>query len=206
MRGGLRHGRFTSGTIRRLFTMLAVAGGLAACNDTASDMGLATSQKVMAPTGVPISVESLSGGSEAIRTKFAGALSQEASQRQIELVGPAATPRYRIRGYLDAAASENGKVALAFIWDVYDTKLKQAKRVEGEAKISGSASDPWAAVNDQALQAVAAQSMNEIAGFLIAAGPAPADTKVAAAPAKPARPAARQAAAAQPMAYAPVEE
>lgn len=201
MRTGLRFGRSTSGTISRFLIAAAAACALAACNETAGDMGLAASQpKVMAP-GVPISVESLSGGSDAMRTKFAGALSQEASQRQIELVGPSATPRYRIRGYIDAGPNEEGKIALSFIWDVYDTKLKQAKRVEGAAEIKGSPSDPWSAVDDKLLQAMAAQSMNEIAGFLVAAGPADGKTKVAAA-----KPASRPAAGARPMAYAPVEE
>lgn len=198
MQAGLRLGRSTSGTIYRWFTMIAVAGALAACNDTAGDMGLAVGQKVMAPSGVPITVESLSGGSEAMRTRFAGALSQEATQRQIELVGPAATPRFRIRGYLDAAPSDDGKIAFAYIWDVYDAKQNRAQRVEGAAKISGSPSDPWAAVDEKALQAVAAQSMNAIAGFLVAAGPATgAEIKVAGKP-KPS--------SAKPLAYAPVEE
>ncbi|WP_342360719.1 hypothetical protein [Terrarubrum flagellatum] len=180
-------------------TIFAAAGALAACNDTASDMGLATSQRVSAP-GVPISVESLSGGAEQMRTKFAGVLSQEASQRQIELVGPAATPRFRIRGYLDAAPTDDGKVAFSFIWDVYDSRQKRAQRIEGAAQLRGSASDPWSAVDERALQAVAAQSMNEIAGFLVAAGPDNSPTKVAS-NAKP-----KPAAAPKPMAYAPVEE
>lgn len=197
MRAGSRFGRLASGRLSRFILICAAAAGLAACNETASDFGFAASQpKVMAP-GVPISVESLSGGSEAIRTKFAGALSQEASQRQIEIVAAGAAPRYRIRGYLDAAPNAQGKVALAYIWDVYDTKLNQARRVEGAAEIGGSPSDPWAAVDDKALQAVAARSMNEIAGFLAAAGPA-APVATAAAP--------KPASGARPMAYAPDQD
>ncbi|MBN9064678.1 MAG: hypothetical protein BGP06_11300 [Rhizobiales bacterium 65-9] len=199
MRTGSRFGRIASGRVGRFLLVCAAAAALAACNETASDFGLAASQpKVMAP-GVPISVESLSGGSEAMRTTFAGALSQEASQRQIEIVAAGSAPRYRIRGYLDAGPNDEGKVALAYIWDVYDTKLNQARRVEGAAEIGGSPSDPWAGVDDKALQAIAARSMNEIAGFLAAAGPSARAVKTAAAP-KPAT------TAAKPMAYAPVED
>jgi hypothetical protein len=197
MRTGTLGGRAASGTLSRAAALLAASLGVSACNETASDMGLAVSQtRVMAPSGMPIAVESLSGGPEALRTKFAGALSQEASQRRIELVGAGAAPRYRIRGYLDAGPGEDGKIAFSFVWDVYDTANRRAKRVEGAAQVRGSASDPWSAVDEPALRAVAAQSMNEIAGFLVAAGPAEAGTRVAAV-----RPA-----SAKPLAYAPVED
>ncbi len=200
--------------IARCFAVIAAAAGVAACNETAGDMGLAVGQTVMAPAGAPIAVESLSGGPEAIRARFASALSQEASQRRIELVGAAGPapkpgvraaasaapqPRYRIRGYLDAYPDESGKIAFAYVWDVYDTAKQRAQRVEGAAQVRGSAADPWSAIDEAALKAVAAKSMNDIAGFLVAAGPAPAGaTQVAAARPKPA--------AARPLAYAPVDE
>ena len=70
-------------------------------------------------------------------------------------------------------------MAFAYVWDVYDTTKRRAQRVEGSTRVSGSPSDPWSAISEAALRAAAAQSMNEIAGFLVAAGPQTAATRVA---------------------------
>ena len=157
----------------RLFSRFAIvavtAGLLAACNDASSDLGTATAAPKVSAPGVPIAVESLTGGSDTVRSRFAGALSDEATQRQIQLVGSSATPRYRIRGYLDAHVTAEGKNALTYVWDVYDTGRKRAQRVEGTTPLR-SGSDPWSAVDEKALQFAAAQCMNEIAGFLVASG------------------------------------
>ncbi|MET0604996.1 MAG: hypothetical protein ABWZ80_00945 [Beijerinckiaceae bacterium] len=207
MRTGSAIGRSTSGMMARGLFLISATVALAACNGSTGEMGLAVGEKVIAPSGAPIAVESLSGGPEGLRTKFASALSQEASERKIELVGaggakPApgtASPRYRVRGYLDAYPTDDGKIAFSYVWDVYDTTRQRAQRVEGAAQIRGSAADPWGAVDEAALKLVAAKSMNDIAGFLVAAGPASGSTKVAtAARGKPG--------SAKPLAYAPTEE
>lgn len=156
-------------SILRFAAIAMTAGLLAACNDTASDLGTATSAPKVSAPGVPIAVESLTGGNDTVRSRFAGALSDEATQRQIQLVGSSATPRYRIRGYLDAHVTSDGKNALTYVWDVYDTGRKRAQRVEGTTPLR-SGSDPWSAVDEKALQFAASQCMNEIAGFLVASG------------------------------------
>ncbi|MGL4496650.1 MAG: hypothetical protein ACRCXM_09990 [Beijerinckiaceae bacterium] len=178
MRTDLASARSLGLRVKRFVFVAALAGLLAACNDVGSDLGTVTNAPKVSAPGVPIAVESLTGGSDAMRNRFAGALSQEATTRQIELVGSGATPRYRIRGYLDAYTGEDGKNALKYVWDVYDTGRKRAQRVEGTTPLR-SGSDPWAAVDDRAIQVAASQCMNEIAGFLVAAGPAPDKKKTA---------------------------
>lgn len=164
----LRRG-FVPRSVFRFAIAAATAGLLAACQDASSDLGTVTNAPKVSAPGVPIAVESLTGGTEMVRTKFAGALSDEATQRQIQLVGTSATPRYRIRGYLDAHATGDGKNALTYVWDVYDTGRKRAQRVEGTMPLRAG-SDPWGAVDERALQVAASACMNEIAGFLVASG------------------------------------
>lgn len=169
MRADLLRRGFAPRSVLRLAIVAVTAGLMAACQDAGSDLGTAASDPKVSAPGVPIAVESLTGGSDTVRTKFAGALSAEATQREIQLVGSSATPRYRIRGYIDAHTTADGKNALTYVWDVYDTGRKRAQRVEGTTPLR-SGSDPWGAVDDRALQVAASACMNEIAGFLVASG------------------------------------
>ena len=178
MRTDLSRRGFQPRLISRFALVAIAAGMLAACNDATSDLGTASSAPKVSAPGVPIAIESLTGGPEATRNRFAGALSTEATQRQIELVGSAATPRYRIRGYIDAHTTADGKNALSYVWDVYDTGRKRAQRVEGTMPLRAG-SDPWGSVDERSLQVAAAQCMNEIAGFLVAAGPSTDKKKTA---------------------------
>jgi hypothetical protein len=130
-----------------------------------SGMGAA---KVEAP-GVPIAFESIDGAPEAMQGEFATALVSEASARRVELVPSEAPARYRIRGYLTAYQSDDGRTVLAFVWDVFDAAKRRTRRLEGAMPGGGRAGpDPWANVGKAQLQQAAAQSMNDIASFLAA--------------------------------------
>ena len=130
--------------------------------------------------GVPVSLVSLDGAPEGVTQRFEAELGREAGRRQIALVqGSNAqssnaqasnaqgseTPRYRLKGYLSAYDVEGG-TNISWVWDMYDTTEKRARRVEGAQLVKRNAAEPWSTVDDAVLQAAASNSMNEVASYL----------------------------------------
>jgi hypothetical protein len=144
-----------------VFVAAGLAVVLAACNDTTTVARAPT----IAP-GVPIAVDSISGGSDAVRGAFSSAMSNEASARRVEIVDPATNPRYRVRGYLAAQPTDDGQTALAFVWDVFDAQKKRAQRVEG-ATVARNSSGDWTGVDQTTVTKAASESMDQIAQFLV---------------------------------------
>jgi hypothetical protein len=88
----------------------------------------------------------------------------------------AVTPReqqaaYRVRGYF-AAAVEDGKTTIDWVWDVFDRNERRAYRITGTAP-ANSGTD-WNAADAPMLQAIARSSMQQLAAFLAAPGAEPA--------------------------------
>jgi len=152
------------------FFAVPVACALASCQSAG---GFGFSQG--SPAGKPIAFESIEGAPAAVRTALAGELASAASVRQVEIVGNGNPARDRVRGYLTAEPTADGGTALAFVWDVFDTDQRRARRVTGSAPIkAASRKNPWDGLDKEALARLAARSMDEIATFL-AAGPAAAE-------------------------------
>lgn len=186
--------------MKPVFLAVVLVAGLAACNDAT----VASRAPTLAP-GVPIAVDSISGGPDTVRGAFSSAMSSEASARRVQIVDPATNPRYRVRGYLAAQPTEDGQTALAFVWDVFDAQKRRAQRVEGSTVARSSTGD-WTGVDQTTVNKAASDSMDQIAQFLVgqdqvsgASAPATGRSAVAAAAASAGvGPAARSANAAQP--------
>jgi hypothetical protein len=151
----------------RIIVALALGAlGLAGCQTTAS--------RVVSAPGVPIAVESIEGAPQGVQAALQGELASAAEQRRMTLVGAGGEARYRVRGYLSAEPTGDGGTAVAFVWDVFDAQKQRAQRVAGAKPIrTASAATPWDGLDRDALKRLAEESMNEIAGFLVAdAGPA----------------------------------
>jgi len=150
----------------RMILALGVALGLAGCQSTAG--------RVVSAPGVPIAVESIEGAPQGVQSALQGELASAAQDRRMTLVGAGDDARYRVRGYLSTETTAEGGTAVAFVWDVFDAQNRRAKRVAGAKPIrTADAERPWEGVDREALKRLAQESMNEIAGFLVAdAGPA----------------------------------
>ena len=138
---------------------IAMVVALAACQGTGSMVG-------GSPAGIPVKVESIDGVPASMKSAFANALMAAASDRRVEIVGSAREARYRVRGYLTTETTEDGSTALAYVWDVFDSQKRRAKR------LAGSSPAPATSVSDldkAALAKLAQASMDEIAEFLTAA-------------------------------------
>jgi hypothetical protein len=144
------------------FASVAMAVGLAGCQGTGSMAG-------GSPAGIPVKVESIDGVSAPVKTAFASALMAAASDRQVELVGSATQARYRVRGYLTTQATEDGSTALAYVWDVFDDSKRRTRRLAGSSPVA-SGTPSGSGLDKATLARLAAQSMDEIAGFLSETG------------------------------------
>ncbi|HYF54388.1 MAG TPA: hypothetical protein VEA41_09030 [Salinarimonas sp.] len=158
----------------------ALAAGLAGCQGAG--------ERVVSAPGVPIAVESIEGAPQGVRSALQGELASAAEQRRMTLVGAGSDARYRVRGYLSAEPTEDGGTAVAFVWDVFDATRQRAQRVAGAKPIrTAGTATPWDGLDRDALRRLAEESLNEIAGFLVAdAGAAAAPPGVAPAEARPA--------------------
>lgn len=155
--------------IRSISAVLAaVSLGLmaSACTDLTATAVAPAGPRISAP-GVPIAVESISGAPGAVASNFNAAFVDAASARQIELVGGKTGARYRIKGYLSAEPTENGRTELSFVWDVFDSAKQRAQRLTGATLAKSAAgSDPWSGVDQGVAARAASDSMDVIAGFL----------------------------------------
>ena len=155
----------------RIGAVLLLALGLAGCIDTLEQGNSARRPLVNAP-GVPVALVSLDGAPPSVTQRFETELGKQASRRQIMLVQGSETPRYRLKGYLSAYDVEGG-TNVSWVWDMYDTTEKRARRVDGAQLIKRNAAEPWSTVDDDVLLAAASSSMNEVASYLSGA-PSPA--------------------------------
>jgi hypothetical protein len=150
-------------------------------------MGACQGTFTASPEGIPVALESIDGAPAPIRTALAEELAAAATDRKVDLVGASAEARYRVRGYL-STATEDSETKVAYVWDVFDSQKRRAKRLEG------SSPAPVASISSldkQALAKLAQASMGEIAEFLSAAKsepPAPAEAPIQTAEIQPTEP------------------
>jgi hypothetical protein len=152
---------------RVLLAAAAVATlGLGACQGSGSSF----SSLDASSSGAPIAVESIDGPPDAVKTALAAELVSAASERQVEIAQAGTPARYHLRGYLSTQATADGDPALAFVWDVFDSKQRRATRIAGTSPIRTAPAKPWSGLDKEALAKLAARSMDEIAGFLSGSG------------------------------------
>lgn len=149
--------------VLRLSVCIGLSLALGACNDAALELAAAPRAS---GGGATVAIEALEGAPDGLRERFAAALIDVAPSRQVRLVGATDAPRFRVKGYLTAYQAADGRTAVAFVWDVFDADKRRAQRVTGEAAARGGSGDPWSAFDERALRAVAAASMDGIAGVV----------------------------------------
>jgi len=118
------------------------------------------------PEGVPVALESIDGAPAPVRTALISELTSAASDRKVELVGSSAQARYRVRGYL-STETEGGETKVAYVWDVFDSQKRRAKRLAGSSPVRISAGT-ISSLDKETLAKLAQASMDEIAEFLSA--------------------------------------
>ncbi len=88
-------------------------------------------------------------------TALSRRLSSAAPLNGIKLESSASiTINHEIRGYF-SALSESGSITVIHVWDVFTPQGQRVHRIQGEEKIVGAASDPWAAVPAATMEKIA---------------------------------------------------
>lgn len=158
----------------RVTLLVALMTASAALGGCQSSSGGLASALAGSAAGMPIAVESIEGAPDGVQAALAGELAQAAAARKVDMVSAGQTARFRIRGYLSTERSADGTTALAFVWDVFDASNKRARRVTGSKPLpAATAADPWHQFDREALRKLAAESMDGIAGFLVASAQVP---------------------------------
>ena len=148
-------------TLLRGSLVAALAFGLSACQTGGGGS--------VSGAGVPIAVETLEGAPAEMSARVQQAVTTQASAHNIDVVPRESDPRFRLRGYLTAYATDDG-TALTFVWDVFDSSRHRAQRVTATTVSSRKAGEePWSSISDADIANAASKSMDGVAQFLAAA-------------------------------------
>src|SRR5262245_46479877 len=117
-----------------------------------------------------ITMEIIEGAPPELSQKLMQAFVEQAKARQVIVVSREGLPHYRVRGQF-AAQSERGRMAIAWVWDVYDSQNRRALHITGEEMV-GPVRDPWS-LDDQAVGRIALGGVEPLVAFLASAEASP---------------------------------
>ncbi|MBV9556268.1 MAG: hypothetical protein JO254_04260 [Pseudolabrys sp.] len=164
----------------RISAALLCALALGGCMTTGQSSP--TASRSQGPT---VAFESIDGPPPEVFRKLVNDLNDEAQSRRIGVMSREGNgAAYRVRGYLaahsikpktsrHAKSTKPGRMALTWVWDVYDAEQNRALRITGEETVPlGKQAGAWDAADDAMVRRIARSSMEQIAAFLTASGPA----------------------------------
>ena len=125
-----------------------------------------------APRGATVAFESINGPPDGVFRKLVELLNEEAQSRQLAVVSRNNPSVYRVRGFL-TAQRERGKIAVSWIWDVYDAQQRRALRITGAESVPAKSRDIWTATDNEMLKRIARACMDQLATFLTSPEAAP---------------------------------
>ncbi len=114
--------------------------------------------------GATMAIISVEGAPQELMDHFNQSLDQAAAQRQIA-VAPPISAHYLVRGYLSASLVQDG-ASVDFVWDVFTPDKQRAQRLTDTITVRGSGDDPWAMVNEAALDSIAGKCADDLAAYL----------------------------------------
>jgi hypothetical protein len=153
------------------FALSLVAG----CNETTSSLREPIKAAASAPArnpnasprgaSVALTLTGVETVPRRIVSRFSEALAHAVNVREVDVVEPKLA-KYFVQMHLTAYPAGNGASALAYVCDVFDAKKNRAQRLGDDIALKGTASDSWSLVDDKAIEAIAARSADDLAGFL----------------------------------------
>jgi hypothetical protein len=158
---------------RALATGLSLLLGctaLSGCNDVAATPPNADTRPQFVQrddanmAGATVAIVSVDGAPADLSASFRQSLDEAAAARRIAVAAPAKA-RYLVRGYLTASPIEGG-AEVDVVWDVFTPDKKRAQRLSDEIAVKGAGDDPWAMIDDAALNSVAAKCADDLAAYL----------------------------------------
>lgn len=135
---------------------------------TATDgAATASSQPVAAiRTDARVQFTPVVGATQEASAPLAARLAARAGQRGISLVGAGdSSATHVMRGYF-SAISDNGQTTVIYVWDVVDGTGTRIHRIQGQAR-SPSTTGGWADIGTQTMEAIADQTIDQLAAWLV---------------------------------------
>lgn len=174
--------------LQRLFAVMGLCALLSACNSTDPTLGVeqpaantdianpaTTVTPTMTLTGTQIAslapnaalsnvyFAPVVGAPVTSVTALSDRLSAAAPLSGIKLESSASVSiDHEIRGYF-SALSETGTITVIHVWDIFTPQGQRVHRIQGEEKIVGAASDPWAAVPPAMMEKIADTVLSQYA-------------------------------------------
>jgi hypothetical protein len=132
---------------------------------------LAPSGGANAP-GTPVSFLGVQGPSPELAQKFEQVLAQEARKRGFEVAATPGATTLRVKTYLDAYASDDGKTGFSWVLDASENGRTRAARIKGAAQMNAPATAPWSALDETAMRQIAQMSVDDLVRHASGATPA----------------------------------
>ncbi len=119
------------------------------------------------PQAPPVTITEMAGVPEATASRLAGQMYSESRRRGFSTnVQGDERDGFIVVGSMSASPTAEG-TTVVYVWDVWDPTRRHQHRISGQETIPGAAySDPWNAVDDSAMQRIASQSTEQLAGFI----------------------------------------
>jgi hypothetical protein len=151
-------------------SLLVACAGLSACNDVGANPPSVDARPEFVlrddanMANATVAIVSLDGAPADLSARLRASLDEAAAARRIAIVEPAKA-RYLVRGYLTASLIEGG-AEVDVVWDVFTPDKQRAQRLSDAIAVKGSGEDPWAMLDDAALNGVAAKCADDLAAYL----------------------------------------
>ena len=118
----------------------------------------------VSPRGAPVAVVALDGGPNDTAQRFGLYLSEAAQASNVVTVSPGRAS-YLLRGYLTAAI-DGEAVRLTAVSDLFDHRKTRRQRITDEIVVPRRGPDPWSAMDEATLAALATRSAQSLAAVL----------------------------------------
>jgi hypothetical protein len=106
------------------------------------------------------------GATVDVATPLTERLAQRARARGIALAGSAdQSTTHVLKGYF-STMTEGGQTTVIYVWDVYDPSGNRLHRINGQQKAPAGSGEGWAAVPPVTMQAIADQTVDQLASWL----------------------------------------
>lgn len=129
--------------------------------------GQTQTQVTAVVTDARIQVAPVIGAPAQASTPLAARLASRATARGITLVGAQGTSAtYVMKGYFSAIA-EPKETTVIYVWDVVDGSGNRVHRIQGQARTPGQSVDGWSSVQPQTMEAIADQTVDQLASWLV---------------------------------------
>jgi hypothetical protein len=131
------------------------------------NQGSAPSTTAAAPisTDARVQFAPVVGATTQASTPLAARLSSRAGDRGIALVAAGdGSATHIMKGYFSAIA-DDGETTVIYVWDVMDPSGNRVHRIQGRATAPGAGG--WAAVQPATMEAIADQTVDQLAAWLV---------------------------------------